>query len=243
MKKTIFFSRLNIMTMSGLLLFSLLFSACKKGLDNTGTQTPVAGLIAFNLVPDKDAVGVALSGSNFTNSPLSYTNYTGSYRGVYVGNRQVESYDFSSGATLDTTLQVFEPNAYYSVFVAGANGKYKNIVVKDNVDSLSSTTGEAFVRYVNAIPDSTGQPLVTVSSNGTNVFNNSAAFATVSDFKGITPGDVSVKVNNESTINSNRTITLETGKIYTVLLVGIPGATDSTKAVQIKYIQNGSISQ
>ena len=30
-------------------------------------------------------------------------------------------------------------------------------IVKDNLDSLSSTTGEAFVRYVNAIADSTSR--------------------------------------------------------------------------------------
>jgi len=242
MKRRFFFPRPAIVVLAGILLVSFLFSACKKNLD-TGTQTPVAGLMAFNLAPDKEAVGIALSGNNFSNSALAYTSYTGNYRGVYVGNREVESYDFSSGTTLATASQLFEPNSYYSVFIAGANGKYKNIVVKDNVDSLSSTTGEAFVRYVNAIPDSTSQPLVTISSNGTNVFSNNAPFATVSDFKGITPGNVSVKVNDESAINSNRTIALEAGKIYTILLVGIPGPTDSTKAVQIKYIQNGSITQ
>ena len=243
MKRRFFLLRPGIIALTGILIGSLLFSACKKGLDNESTQTPVAGLMAFNLVPDKEAIGVALSGNNFTNSPLAYTNYSGGYRGVYVGSRQVESYDFSSGATLDTTLQVFEPNTYYSVFVAGLNGKYKNIIVKDDLDSLSSTTNEAFVRYVNAVPDSTGQPLVTISSNGTNVFSNDAAFASVSDFKKITPGNVSVTVNNEAAINANRTIVLEGGKIYTILLVGTPGATDSTKAVQIKYIQNGTITQ
>ena len=133
-------------------------------------------------------------------------------------------------------------STYYSVFVVGANGSYKNVIAKDNLDSLSSTTGEAFVRYVNAIADSTKQPLVTISSNGTDLFNTNAPFTTVSDFKGIMPGAVSVNVSNESDINSSRTITVEQGKIYTILLVGIPGQTDSTKAVQIKFIQNGVVS-
>ena len=218
-----------------------LFSACKKTLD-TGSQPPVAGLMAFNLVPDKASVGVTISGQNLTNFPLLYTNYTGGYLGVYAGNRDIVSYDFNSGATLATASQLFKDSTNYSVFVVGANGSYRNLIVKDNLDSLSSTTGEAFVRYVNAIADSTKQPLVTISSNGTDVFSNNAPFATVSDFKGITPGDISVKVNNESAINSSRTITVEKGKIYTILLVGIPEQTDSTKAVQIKFIQNGAVS-
>jgi hypothetical protein len=240
MKKIFFWLRLNTIPLTGILLMLFLLSACKKTLD-TGTQPPVSGLMAFNLVPDKASVGVTISGQNLTNFPLLYTSYTGNYVAVYAGNRDVASYDFNSGATLATTSQLFEDSARYSVFVVGANGNYRNLIVKDHLDSLSSTTGQAFVRYVNAIADSTKQPLVTISSNGTDVFNNSAPFATVSDFKGITPGDISVKVVNESAINSSRTITVENGKIYTILLVGIPEQTDSTKAVQIKFIQNGTV--
>ena len=231
----------NLISLTGLLAITFLFSSCKKGLDNDVQTFPVAGLMAFNLIPDNGAVGFAISGNILTNYPLSFSNYTGGYQGVYVGNRTVTSYNYSSGAALASASQLFEDNAYYSVFALGANGKYRNIIVKDNLDSLPSTTGEAFVRYVNAIADTTIQPLVNISSNGTNVFNNNAAFATVSDFKGITPGSISVKVNNESAINSSRTITVEKGKIYTVLLTGIPGQSDSTKAVQISFIQNGAV--
>ncbi|MEO8413456.1 MAG: DUF4397 domain-containing protein [Ginsengibacter sp.] len=240
MKKVFSFLRLNIIPIAGVLFISFLFTACKKTL-NSGTHTPVAGLMAFNLVPDKAAVGVAISGNVFTTSPLNYTNYTGGYLNVYTGSRNVESYDYTSQQILDSTTQLFEDSAYYSVFVVGANGHYKNIIVKDNVDSLSSSTGEAYVRYVNAIPDSTSQPKVTISANGTNVFSDDAAFATVSGFKGVMPGDVAITVNNEAAINASRTVTLEQGKIYTVLLTGLPGATDSTKAVAIKFIQNGSV--
>ena len=199
--------------------------------------------MAFNLIPDKESVKFAISGNNLTQFPLPYTNYTGTYQPIYVGNRDVVSYDFNSGNTLATTSQLFADSAYYSVFAVGVNGNYKNLIVKDNLDSLSSATGQAYVRYVNAIADSTQQPLVTVSAGGTNLFSNNAPFATVSDFKGVAPGDVSIKVTNESAINSSRSITVEQGKIYTILLVGIPGQTDSTKAVQIKFIQNGALAQ
>jgi len=240
MKKLFFLLRNNAVLFAGFLAIIFLFSACKKTVDTV--HQPVAGLMAFNLIPDKASIGVAISNQSLTNSPLLYTSYTGGYLGVYGGNRDVTTYDFNSRTTLATTSQLFADSTNYSVFAVGANGSYRNLVVKDNLDSLSSSTGEAFVRYVNAIADSTKQPLVTISSNGTDVFNNNAPFATVSDFKGITPGDVSVKVINESAINSSRTITLEQGKIYTILLVGLPDQADSSKAVQIKFIQNGTIS-
>ncbi|MEO8766697.1 MAG: DUF4397 domain-containing protein [Ginsengibacter sp.] len=241
MKKIFFSLRRHTVPLAGFLLVSLLFGACKKTLE-TGSQPPVAGLMAFNLMPDQESIGFTLSGNNLVNFPLQYTNYTGSYLGIYVGSRDVASYDANSRATLATASQLFADSAYYSVFALGTNGHYRNVIVKDNLDSLSSTTGQAFVRYVNGITDSTALPLVTISSNGTDVFNTNAPFSSVSDFKGITPGNVSVKVNNESAINATRTITLEQGKIYTVLFVGTPGQTDTSKAVQIKFIQNGTVS-
>lgn len=240
MKNLFSFIRRNIIPLSALFLITFLITACKKTLDS-GTQQPAAGLMAINLVPDKDAIGVALSNNNFTNSPLYYTNYTGGYNAVYIGNRDVVSYDYYSGAQLASKNQLFEDSSYYSLFVVGANNKYSNVIVKDNLDSLPSGTGQAFVRYINAIPDSSIQPTVIISQNGTNVFNNNAAFTTVSDFKAITPGDISINVNSESTVSASRNITVEASKIYTVLLFGVPGATDTTKAVQIKFIQNGTI--
>ena len=96
------------------------------------------------------------------------------------------------------------------------------------------------MRYINAIPDST-KPTVTITANGTNVVNTQAGFSSVSDFVAADPGQVTITVKNNTTIDANRTISLEQGKVYTVLLAGIPGATDTTKAVQIKYILNGSL--
>ncbi len=240
MKKLSSFLRKGFISLAVFLALTFLISACKKTIDTT-TQSHAAGLMAFNLTTDQPSIGVALSNNNLTNSPLAYTSYTGGYLGVYTGSRQVTSYDFYSGSTLATGSQVFDDSAYYSLFVVGTNGTYKNVFVKDNLDSLPTTTGDAFVRYVNAITDSTAQPAITISSNGTNVFNDNAAFASVSDFKQITPGSISINVKDEATIDSTRNIAVEAGKVYTVLFTGIPNATDASKAVQIKFIQNGVV--
>ncbi|MEO6637329.1 MAG: DUF4397 domain-containing protein [Ginsengibacter sp.] len=240
MKQLISLFRRNILPVAAFLAVSFLFAACKKTLD-TPTQDTAAGLMAFNLTTDQPSIGVALSNNRLTNSPLAYTSYTGGYLGVYTGSKEVTSYDFYSGSTLATGSQVFDDSAYYSLFVLGSAGTYKNVFVKDNLDSLPTNTGDAFIRYINAITDSTAQPVVTISSNGANVFNDNPAFATVSNFKQITPGSISINVKNETTVDSTRNITLEAGKVYTVLFTGIPNATDVNKAVQIKYIQNGVI--
>ena len=229
-----------LIPLAGFLLMAIAFNACKKT-TYTNSHTPVAGLMALNLVPDSSAVGVTISGNNFTSTPLNYIDYTGAYREVNTGTRDVTFYNFSTGAALATTSQLFADSAFYSAFLVGTTGNYKNVIVKDDFDSLTSASGQAYVRYVNAIPDSTLLPTVTISSNGTNVFDSTSTFPAISDFKGITPGNIAISVNAESTVNVSRTITVEQGKIYTILLVGQPGATDSTKAVQIKFIQNGQV--
>jgi len=238
-----FFSsiRMRLIPASFVLLVTVLLAACSKfDNDDNNNNSEAAGLMSFNLAPDQTAIGVALSGSNLTNTPLAYTNYSGTYQPIFPGNRQVESYSFQSDSSVATLNYNFEANKYYSVFVAGNNGVYTNIVTRDNFDSLSASSGKTFVRYINAIPDST-KPTVTITANGTKVIDTPAGFSSVSDFVAADPGQIAVTVKNGSTIDASRTISLEQGKVYTVLLAGVPGATDTTKAVQIKYILNGNL--
>ena len=58
---------------------------------------------------------------------------------------------------------------------------------------------------------------------------------------GVRPGNLIVSLSNERSVNTSRTFSVEKEKVYTVLLVGVPGSTDSTKADQIKYITNGTV--
>ena len=242
MKKLISFLRVNLVPIGGVFLLSLIFSACKKT-DSNNQDFPVAGLVAINLVPDVDAVGVAISGNNFTTVPLYYSNYTGGYRAVNTGQRDLETYNFNSRQSMAVTNQLFKDSSYYSLFVIGTQGNYKNLVVEDKFDSLPSTTGESFVRFINAITDSTNIPNVKVSSNSTVLYDGVAPFGFVSDFKAVMPGDVMIDAGNESTIDKDRTISVEKGKIYTVLLSGDPSSTDTANSVSIKFIVNGSVGE
>jgi len=238
----IFFLKLrkNIIPVSFVFLLALGYSACKKTNDDV-PNTPVAGLMAFNLVTDKEAVGIAVGNNNFTSVPLYYTNYTGGWRGVFVGNRNLESYDFNTRQTMAASGQLFEDSTYYSLFVIGTQSNYKNVVVKDPLDSLPTGTAQSFVRYINAVPDSVQVPVVKITSNGTDVFNSTANYGVVSEFKSVSPGDIVITANNESVINASRTITLEKDKIYTVLISGDPASTDTEKGVAIRFIANGQV--
>lgn len=240
MKKVVHSIRYVLYSGAAILLFAVVFTACKK--DNTeNTRTPASGLMAFNLAIDKEAVGITLSGNNLTNVPLNYTSYTGAYLPVFTGNREVKSYSVNGGGILAVSSQIFKDSGYYSLFVVGNKGNYRNIIANDSLNNLVPASGQAFVRYINAIADSTTSPLVTITANGVSIISTNAAFGTVSAFTKIKAGSIIIDVNNSDKVAANRTITVEDSKAYTILLTGIPGAVDTAKSVQVKFITNGTI--
>jgi hypothetical protein len=232
--------RRGITMFTCLLMAGVLFTACNKN-DDDLTPTPVAALMAFNLAPDQASVDIALSGNLIPGAPLGYSNYTGQYFNVFPGNRVVESYSTNANQKLDSLSYPFEQDKYYSLFVVGANNNYRNIVTVDNYDSLTASSGKAYVRYINAIVDSSASA-ISIKAGGSNVVNNTnVSFGQVSEFIPVTPGQVSINITNESSVNANRTISLEQHKAYTVLFMGMPNQADSTKAVQIRFIENGAV--
>ena len=219
----------------GLALTTVLFAACSKNDDGDYTQPPVAQVMTFNLAPDKAAVAFALSGNLLGNFPLGYTSYSGGYIPVFPGNRELRSFDANTGTTLALNTTVYEDSTYYSAFVVGTAGQYRNVVVKDNYDAVVPTAGKAWVRYVNAVADTAATPDITIAGT-----TEEAAFGKVSSFVSVNAGDVSLSINDGSDINASRTINLAENKIYTVLFVGQPLSADPNLAVQIKFIENGT---
>jgi hypothetical protein len=242
MSKVLSGLRRGIAMVLGVAAAGMLFTACLKNNDNNNAQTPVAGLMGFNLAPDQSAVVITLSGNSLTQSPLDYTNFTGAYQNIYPGDRTVQSFNAQGNNSLASASFNFEANKYYSVFVVGYGNNYRNIISTDHFDSLSTTQGNAYIRYINAIADSVNKPAVTISAGANSVVNESASLGAVSEFKAVAPGDVSIAVKNATAaIDTSRTITVEQNKVYTVLLIGMPGATDAAKKVQIRFIQNGAL--
>jgi hypothetical protein len=124
--------------------------------------------------------------------------------------------------------------------VVGSNGNYRNIVSEDNFDSLTASSGKAYVRVINALSSSPSST-VSITSNGANVVNRSANFGEVSEFNGLTPGEITINVTNEGSQPVTRTISISQQKAYSILLTGLPNQADSSKAVQIKFIENGTV--
>jgi hypothetical protein len=228
-KKNVLFTTIAVLSLGSMILFS----ACNKksGVDNT--QPDAAGLMGFNLVQGK-SVQIMIGGNVLPGSPLAFNNYTGTYLPIFPGNRTIESFDYSTGSSLATASDSFAVNKYYSVFVVGTTGSYRNVIVNDNFDSLT-TASQAYIRYINAI---NGPSNVSVTISGTGVNNSNAAFGSVSGFEAVTPGSTTITVSDGASVNVNRTITTEANTVYTVLL---SSGTTSSDPAQIKYIVNGTL--
>lgn len=240
MKRPIFNLRRPLVATIAVLVTGVLFSSCLKDSDEND-RIPTAGLLAVNLAPDQQSLAITLSGNFLTQTPLAYTNYTGGYQRVYTGTRSINAYDYPDSNPLSSSSQLFEADNYYSLYFIGYNGKYRNVISEDLFDSLSANSGNAYVRYVNAIADSAHLPQVVISSNGNAVISETGNYATVSTFKAISPGNISIAVNSAAGVDTSRSFSVSAKKVYTVLLTGIPGASDPDKRVQVKFIENGTL--
>ncbi|WP_276483383.1 DUF4397 domain-containing protein [Paraflavitalea pollutisoli] len=241
MNKALSYLRRSLVPVLAVVSAGVLLTACLKDKDYDNTPIPAAGLMTFNLAPDQSNLLVRLSGNLLTQQPLGYTNYSGVYQNIYVGDRQIEAFNYNAGKTLTSSSYKFEDGKYYSLFVTGVDSAYRNIVAVDDFGKLDSTssTGKAYVRYINAITDTVNASTVTIAAGGNNIVNESAAYGKVNEFTEATAGNVVVTVKNNNGVDATRTISLEANKVYTVLLLGKPGATDAAKQVQIKFVANG----
>jgi hypothetical protein len=224
--------RKHSLTISLAVLSLFMLASCSKN-DDGGAYVPTAGLMAFNLAPDRPAVSFTLGSSQF-GSTLGYTSYTGSYLPINVGTRQVRAYDVNNGQTLATTTFTFADSSLFSTFLVGYNGVYRTVISTDNGPNVTATPGKAWIRYVHAVADTSARPNVTIAG-----MTDQAAFGTVSDFMSVDAGSVTVTISSAANFEATRTLTLEENKVYTVLFVGIPGNTDPQLEPQVKFIVNG----
>jgi hypothetical protein len=241
MNKILSCFRRMVFPVVAVLVSGLLFTACLKDNDGDSTNIPAAGLMAFNLAPDQSSLVIQLSGNTLNNAPLGYQSFTGVYQNIYTGNRAVTAFDYPNPSPLVTSSHNFELNKYYSLFVVGTDSSYKNVITTDNFDSLSASSGKAYVRYINAITDSVNAASVTITSSGTAVVDDNAAYASVSEFEAVNAGEINITVKSNNGVNVNRTISVEPKKVYTILLSGIPGETNENTKVQIRFVQNGTL--
>lgn len=226
----------------GLAVLFTFFTACSSDDDSYYIDPDeLSGFMALNLIPDQSSVGATLSG-NLVGPPLPYRSYTGGYVSIYPGKRSTDAYAGRSRNTLATTTHSYEPGNYYSLFMIGKNDDYENIVVQDNLDTLQAGNNGAFIRYLNAVSGEE-TPDVEITKDTLSLFSGQADYGEVSPFIKSETGDIDVTIKNGAKIDTSRTITIEDGKVYTLLFAGDSESRDDFERVQIRYIENGTVTK
>lgn len=221
-----------------LALSCVLLQSClkKKQID----PPTISALMIANLAHDRPNVGFAIGNANITSAVLGFLNYTTDYAAVYAGDSKVRAYFANNPNSVIAVAETsFEEEQFYSSFLIGGGGNYKNLVVNDRLHNLPIISGKAYVRYVYAIPDSSSS-IVSVSVDDVPAMSESARFGNVSSFVAVNAGSLNVKTNNFSNISTSLSALIEEKKIYTIVLAGNP-ASANADSVQTKVIENGAL--
>ncbi len=237
-KKNLVSSKGFLLTLS-LIILSFVFTACNKNDDNI-QQPDAAGIMGFNLAADQNATGFRIDGRIFTQNPLAFGNYTANYRAVYTGSRRLESFNYNSGALLDSARTTFQNDKYYSTFLFGRNNNYDQVIVEDALDTLAYQTNKAYVRMVNAYTLNNFIPTIVYLQNNAELSNNRLAYKAITEFMQIPAGEIKVEARAGSEPKTSRTINFEANKVYTLLLLDNANM-DTLANPEIKFIVNGII--
>ena len=205
-----------------LVLTSLtLITSCKKD-EETKTY---ANVLVTHASPNAPGVDLLVDGSKQNSAALAYPNNTG-YLKVESGTRNIKVNVSGTSTSVITADLTLEKDKSYSVFAVDSVSKISAVVLAD--DLTAPATGKAHVRFVHLSPNAPAVD-VAVAGGGAVVFGNKA----FKEYTAFTPLDagsynLEVRVAGTSTVALTLpTITLESGKIYTVFAKGFLGGSGS----------------
>ena len=208
------------------------FSSCTKKNDDT---TFYSSLSVTHASPDAPAVDIYIDNSKVTTTPFSFSNTTGYLKNLISGKRNIKVNVAGTTTNVINADITFDGNKNYSLFAIDSVSKLSTILTVD--DLTTPAAGKAHVRFIHLSPDAPAVDIAVVG--GPVVFPNSS-FKSVSAFTPLGAGTYNLEVRVAGTTNVALTlpsITLESGKIYTVYAKGFLGGTGA-QALDAGIIEN-----
>jgi hypothetical protein len=196
------------------------FSSCTKKNDDTMFYS---SLSVTHASPDAPAVDIYIDNSKVTTTPFSFSNTTGYLKNIISGKRNIKVNVAGTTTNVINADITFDGNKNYSLFAIDSVSKLSTILTVD--DLTTPAAGKAHVRFIHLSPDAPAVDIAVVG--GPVVFPNSS-FKNVSAFTPLGAGTYNLEVRVAGTTNVALTlpsITLESGKIYTVYAKGFLGGT------------------
>ena len=236
---------LSLLFAAGFLLIS-----CKKD-SKLPTAPPLAYLMFYNGVPDFYGVNSMVLVNNATYSPRSYNDNGNGLVGAFnfskysyvdAGFFNIAFTDTTQKNKLSETLLKFEDQKHYTLYLLDSLGFYKILYTQDDTkaDPLY-----AKVRLVHLSPDM-GMLYVKIDTTYIDAIKN-IRFQGVSDYATVTPGPKpGIRImykdatTGEEKILVRKSIPLEAGKCYTMILRGYRSPKDGNvnKTINLSTITN-----
>lgn len=184
--------------------------------------------------PDAPAVDVCVNG-NAAFSNLAFPEAT-QYAELPAGSYDVAVYAAGTNCTgtavIDAKGLALEAKPY-TVLAIGNLAEIKPLVLVDNL--AKPEAGKAHVRFVHASPDTPAVDITT--KDGTKIFPN-IAFGSATEFTPVPAGsyDLQARVAGTDTVGLDVPgVTLQDGKIYTIVATGLLNGTPKLAATVVTY--------
>lgn len=218
----------KIFALCTVLCTALFFISCSK--DNTEAN---ASLMIVNASPNGANIDAAVNGSVIVTN-MAYPANSG-YKSVTSGTSNVTVSETGSTTTFLNGSLNLEAGSYYTLYVTDSANKRKATVTKDDLTPPSA--GKAKIRLLHLSPNAPAVDITATSGATSSASFNNRSFNDVSTngsyaaFTEIDAGPLTVTVKNagSSTVLANipTGISLQAGKIYTVIIKGFVGGTAS----------------
>lgn len=213
--KKLFFGSLVVLTSLTLM------TSCKKDEE----AKTYANVLVTHASPNAPGVDLLVDGSKQNSAALTFPNNTG-YLKVESGTRNIKvNVTGTSTTVIEANLDLAKDQSY-SVFAVDSVSKISAVVLAD--DLTAPAAGKAHVRFVHLSPNAPAVD-VAVAGGGAVVFGNKA-FKEYTAFTPLDAGSYNLEVRvagTQTVALTLPTITLESGKIYTVFAKGFLGGSGS----------------
>lgn len=190
-----------------------------------------AKLMVVHASPDAPGVDLLIDNEKVNAAALTFFNGTG-YLEITSGVRNIKVNAAGTSTTVINADIEFTSNMNYSLFACNLLNNLEAVLYEDNVSAPAS--GKAHVRFIHMSPDA---PAVDIALDASDVVFPNVAFKQSSSLTPLDAGtyDLEVRVAGTQTVALDLDpITLESGKIYTVVARGtLSGTGDQTLTASI----------
>lgn len=228
-------TRKGMMMASGILTGSLLLTGCLDNLDSPGLP-PAAYVSIFQGASEAPSMDIFANQNRVNQTPVEYTQIL-PYSAFYPGSRNFRFSAHNSATSLLEKNFVLKADTVYSVFVADKADGIDAFLVKDIWKDPSAA--KAQLRFVHLSPD-TKKVYLELSGSSTPLVSESE-FKSVSEFKELNPGNITLKVKSKATgetLIQSGTLDLKGNRVYTLILRGQSAESTGIKKLDIQLITN-----